>query len=116
MDYVTKKELKQTEDRLGKVIKDTEKRLKKFMVDAIKEGFSQFYDSIFLPFTERNEKDHAEMLGRLDENDKDHERIFRSLERNREEHDEMFVKLDSIEKKLGNHEKRIKKLEVAISS
>lgn len=112
MDYVTKKELKQTEERLGKAIKDTEERL----IKAIKEAFSQFYDSIFLPFAEQNEKDHAEMLGRLDENDKDHDRIFRLLERNREEHDEMFVKLDSIEKKLGNHEKRIKKIEVSISS
>lgn len=77
---LTKKDLKETEEHL-------EKRLGAKIEKVIKDAFSDFYDNIFAPYVERNEKDHDEIKkemrkGReeLNEYIKDHENRVRKLE------------------------------------
>lgn len=78
---LTKKDLQESEARL-------EKRLSKKIDEAVKSGFADFYESIFLPSLERNEKDHEEikqemrdMREDLSEYIKDHEKRITKIEK-----------------------------------
>jgi len=93
-----KKDLKVTEDRLEKSIKETRNSLMASiketrnslilsMEKAIKDGFSDFYESIFLPQAEQNDKEHQEIKSEIrsmkediGEYIKDHEKRITKLE------------------------------------
>lgn len=84
---LNKKDLKVTEDRLEKSIKETRNSLMVSMEKAIKDGFSDFYESIFLPQAERNDKEHQEIKSEIrsmkediGEYIKDHEKRITKLE------------------------------------
>lgn len=62
---VTQRDLNATEDRLGQSIKDLENRIVDTIQKTIKAAFADFYESIFEPYAERNEREHGEIRKEL---------------------------------------------------
>ncbi|EKD65703.1 MAG: hypothetical protein ACD_50C00011G0005 [uncultured bacterium] len=89
----------------------------------IKSALTEFFETLILPYFERNEKDHEEFRKilrkhdeRFDSQDRELDSIQRKLEKNEDDHDEMFQRLDRIEKHVTNHEKRIRRVEAVAQS
>lgn len=66
---------------------------------AVKAGFDDFYENVFLPHSERSEafielsdKRHREILKRFDQNDKDHEETLEYIK----DHEKRIRKVESI--------------------
>lgn len=73
--------------RLEVRLKETEKRIEKSTDEKVKNGFSEFYDSIFMAYAQHNEEDHEkikelinEKFGDVAEYIKDHEKRITRLE------------------------------------
>ncbi|MBI2613764.1 MAG: hypothetical protein HYW62_03250 [Candidatus Levybacteria bacterium] len=71
----------------------------------IKGALTEFFDTLILPYFERNEKDHAEIRATLkshdknfDTQDKDLDSIQRKLEKNEDDHEEMLRRLGKVER------------------
>lgn len=89
---LTKKDLQALgttiDEKLDKRITESESRFRK----AIKDAFSDFYDNIFEPFVERNQKVHVELKETIEKVGqdvyemkdyiKDHENRIRKIEKN----------------------------------
>ena len=82
----------------------------------LKNALTEFFETLILPYFEKNEKDHEEMRKTLDSHDAELDRIFRKLEKNEDDHEEIFHRLDRIEKHVTSHEKRIRSVETIVSS
>lgn len=107
---LTKNDLSQigrvVEDKVGKVVED---RMRDAMVD--------FYEQVIFPFpyfderlNETNKKVDF-LTEEVTEIKEDVGDLVIKSNQNTREHDRIFVKLDSIEKKVDGHERRIKHLE-----
>ncbi|MBI4084271.1 MAG: hypothetical protein HY431_00005, partial [Candidatus Levybacteria bacterium] len=82
------KSIKETRNNLEKSIKETRSGLIASMEKAIKNAFADFYESIFLPQAERNDKEHQEIKSEIrsmkediGEYIKDHDKRITKLER-----------------------------------
>lgn len=82
----------------------------------MQKALTEFFDTLVLPYFEHNEQDHKEIKETLADYDREMDLMQRKLDRNQDEHDEIFVKLDSIEKHVINHERRIKRVETITAS
>lgn len=103
----------------------------------LKNGLREFFETLILPYFDHNEKDHDEMKKilrkhderfdshdkrfdshdkRFDSIDRELDSIQRKLEKNEDDHEEIFHRLDRIEVHVTSHEKRIKRVETALSS
>jgi len=92
-----------------------DKKELKQVTEVVAATISEVFKNDLFPFLQEKfdaiDRRFDRIEKRQDENDQDHDEIFRKLNQNTREHDKMFEMLDSKNKKLKDHEKRIKKLE-----
>lgn len=68
----------------------------------VKNAFTDFYESIFVPYIERNENEHKQIVDKLNE----HKQIINKLE----------DKVDGIGEYIKDHQTRIRRVEVKVDS
>lgn len=76
--------------------------------EIVNGSLFEFWDKVIVPYFEKESDKNEKQFKEIKEDIGD---INRKLDRNTSDHDKMFEKFDSMEKRIEDHEKKIKNLE-----